>query len=113
MKNTIYKICPETAWDAAVVAGIYEGSQDDKRDGFIHFSTKGQVKATLAKHFSRQAGLLLLAIDVSLLNPSELKYEDNGKGEKFPHLYGKLSLSVVQACCPIRMTAAREHIIDF
>ena len=50
-ENVIYKICSHDEWDNAKKCGIYQGSKDDQRDGFIHFSTKEQVDGTLKKHF--------------------------------------------------------------
>jgi len=111
--ETIYKICSETEWRGALDAGVYDGSKDDKRDGFIHFSTRKQVRKTLEKHFSGQADLLLLAIDVSLLNPLKLKYEGQRGADKFPHLYEKLSPRAVRAQYPIHLNAAKEHIVEF
>ena len=34
----IYKILSVADWEAAQRAGRFEGSADDRRDGFIHFS---------------------------------------------------------------------------
>ena len=60
--TTIYKICPATAWREAEGQGVYRGSADDIRDGFIHFSTAAQVAGTAAKHFAGQADLVLVAV---------------------------------------------------
>ncbi|MCF8474397.1 MAG: DUF952 domain-containing protein [Emcibacter sp.] len=111
--DIIYKICPKEDWDDACKIGFYSGSEDDLRDGFIHFSTKAQVEKTLSKHFSGQKGLLLLAVDVSYLNPSALKYETSRRGEKYPHLYGKLLPSMVKARYIIELNDVNEHVIDF
>ena len=37
-------------WRAAQAAGEYRGSADDRRDGFLHFSTAAQVRASAARH---------------------------------------------------------------
>ncbi len=121
LPDFIYKICPETEWNKACDAGVYTGSPDDKRDGFIHFSLKNQVRGTLAKHFSGQDGLLMLVIDVARLNSSDLKYEISRRGETFPHLYGNLFPSAVKAQYIIRdgviLTEGAEgdsaQVIDF
>jgi uncharacterized protein (DUF952 family) len=84
----IYKIMPRAEWEK--IAGAYEGSMDDKRDGFIHFSTKSQLAGTLAKHYAGQTDLMLLAIDADSLGAT-LKWELAPKrGEEFPHLYAAL-----------------------
>ena len=36
--SLIYKILSVADWEAAQRAGRFEGSADDRRDGFIHFS---------------------------------------------------------------------------
>ena len=90
----IYKICPASAWREAERQGVYRGSADDARDGFIHFSTKSQVAGTAAKHFAGQAGLLLIAVDADALGTA-LRWERARNDELFPHLYGDLDLGAV------------------
>ena len=53
--SVIYKICGRAEWAAAEAAGVYGGSADDARDGFIHFSTLDQVPGTQARHFAGRA----------------------------------------------------------
>ena len=113
MDKLIYKICSEIEWEKACACGLYSGSADDKRDGFIHFSTRDQVKRTLAKHFTGQAGLILLAVDVSLLNNGDIKYEGAEGGQEFPHLYGGFSPSAVQTTYKIRLNENKEHDVEF
>ena len=43
--NPIYKICTAAEWREAERAGAYRGSEVDRRDGFIHFSTAEPRKA--------------------------------------------------------------------
>jgi uncharacterized protein (DUF952 family) len=84
---TIYKICPSHLWQASVAAGVFHGSDVDRADGFIHFSTAEQVASTLAKHYPGAAGLLLAAFDETKLSPP-VRYEPARGGMLFPHLYG-------------------------
>ncbi len=90
----IYKICTAPEWREAERAGIYSGSGDDRRDGFIHFSTAAQLAGTLAKYFTGQPALFLIAIDPDGL-AEELRWEPARGGELFPHLYGDLDLAHV------------------
>jgi uncharacterized protein (DUF952 family) len=85
----IYKICSASEWAEAVRAGAFRGSPVDIRDGFIHFSTAGQVAETAAKHFAGQGDLVLIAVDVEPLG-AQLKWEPSRGGALFPHLYAEL-----------------------
>ena len=98
--TTIYKICARTAWQEAEAAGRYAGSEVDRRDGFIHFSTAGQLPGTAARHFAGLADLLLVAVDSETLGDA-LKWEPSRGGELFPHLYAALSLSAVLWASPL------------
>jgi uncharacterized protein (DUF952 family) len=90
----IYKICTASAWREAERHGVYRGSDDDSRDGFIHFSTAEQAAETAAKHYAGKADLLLLYVrDSDLMSP--LKWEASRNDDLFPHLYGPLPVTAV------------------
>jgi uncharacterized protein (DUF952 family) len=82
----IFKIVEREAWRAACRDGIYRGSANDLRDGFIHFSAAHQVRGTAAKHFKGIQDLLLVAVDDAALGPA-LVWEPSRGGDLFPHLY--------------------------
>ena len=68
-----------------------------EQEGFIHLSTKEQVEDTYRRFYSAFPSLLLLELKIY---PDELDLrEDYIESEKmhFPHLYGKMPLSVVEA----------------
>ena len=90
----IYKICPASAWREAERQGVYRGSADDFRDGYIHFSAASQVAATARKHFFGQTGLFLIEVDADALG-DRLRWEPSRQDELFPHLYGELDLGAV------------------
>ena len=92
----IYKICPASAWREAERLGVYRGSADDARDGFIHFSTAAQLAETARKHFFGQRALFLVEVDADALG-NALRWEPSRNNELFPHLYGALDLGTVQA----------------
>jgi uncharacterized protein (DUF952 family) len=98
--TTIYKICERALWRAAEAAGSFRGSTDDLRDGFIHFSTAGQLAETAAKHFAGRSGLILVAVDAGIVG-AELRWERSRGGDLFPHLYGALSLGAVRWAQPL------------
>jgi uncharacterized protein (DUF952 family) len=105
----VYKICPAAWWREAERSGVFRGSDVDRRDGFIHFSTAVQVVETAAKHFSGQADLLLLRIKTANLG-AQLKWEPSRGGALFPHLYGDLDLSAVAQVDPLPLGPDNHHI---
>jgi uncharacterized protein (DUF952 family) len=106
---TIYKICPALLWHEAERNGVFCGSNDDLRDGFIHFSTAGQIAETAAKHFAGQRDLLLLHVDATQLGDA-LKWEPSRGGALFPHLYGSLAISAVTRVDPLPDFRALEDL---
>lgn len=88
----IFKIAPRAAWEAACLQGRYEGSVDDRRDGFIHLSALHQIDGTLTKHFKGQEDLVILAFETSALL-QDLRWETSRGGDLFPHFYGVLATS--------------------
>ena len=91
--DLIYKILTATDWEQAQRAGRFAGSDDDRRDGFIHFSDGETVLGTARKYFAGQSGLMLLAVDPSRL--ADLRWERSRDDALFPHLYGPLDLDTV------------------
>lgn len=69
----------------------------DAADGFIHFSTADQLGETLRRHFKDQTNLVALKVPVSALEGAELRWEPSRGGDLFPHLYGDLPVSAVDA----------------
>ena len=89
MTAMIYHMCPAEAWEEAIAAGRYDGTEDDRRDGFIHFSTKGQIAEIARRHRAGRAGLVLIAVESARLG-ARLRWEASRGGALFPHLYGPL-----------------------
>ena len=106
----IYKICSASAWREAERQGVYRGSADDIRDGFIHFSTASQVAETARKHFFGQTGLFLIEVDANALGDA-LRWEPARIDELFPHLYGDLDLGAVTGVLDMRARSDGTHDI--
>jgi uncharacterized protein (DUF952 family) len=106
----IYKICPASAWREAERQGVYRGSADDARDGFIHFSTASQVAETARKHFFGQRALFLVEIDADELGDA-LRWEPSRNNELFPHLYGELDLGAVISVINLNVRSDGNHDI--
>jgi uncharacterized protein (DUF952 family) len=106
---TIYKICTAAEWGQAERAGAFAGSEVDRRDGYIHFSTEEQVAETAARYFAGLDDLRLVAVDSDKLGAS-LRWEPARGGALFPHLYGPLPLTAVAWVEPLPLDAAGRHI---
>jgi uncharacterized protein (DUF952 family) len=98
-----------TLWREAERSGVFRGSDADRRDGFIHFSTAAQVAETAAKHFAAQRDLLLVRINTADLG-DQLKWEPSRGGALFPHLYGELALTAVSQVDDLPLGPDNRHI---
>ncbi|MDK3074877.1 DUF952 domain-containing protein [Sedimentitalea sp. JM2-8] len=96
----IYKIFRAGEWTALQTEGETLGAPVDLADGFVHFSTAAQVAETAARHFSGEAGLVLLAVDPDALGAA-LKWEPSRGGALFPHLFRPLRLEDVAWSRPL------------
>ena len=109
---TIYKVIPAEAWQAAQQTGVYEGSADDARDGFIHFSTAEQLAETLRKHYPGARDLLLLYVRAESVEPADaLRWEPSRGGALFPHLYAPLPLTAVQRVEALMLDERGLHVL--
>jgi uncharacterized protein (DUF952 family) len=106
----IYKICPASAWREAKRQGMYLGSADDARDGFIHFSLASQVAETARKHFAGQTDLLLVEVDADALGPA-LRWERSRNDELFPHLFAELDFGAVTGVRDLHVRSDGTHDI--
>jgi uncharacterized protein (DUF952 family) len=108
MTRLVYKICPVPLWLDAERTGEFQGSEADRRDGFIHLSTADQVRETAEKHFAGQSDLVLVSVDVSKLG-NWLKWEPSRGGALFPHLYGSLDMTAVVRTEPLPLRPDGTH----
>lgn len=107
----IYKILRAAEWQALSDAGQTAGAPVDLADGFIHFSTAGQLAETAAKHFAGEDGLWLLACDARDLG-RDLQWEPSRGGALFPHLYRPLTLEDVAGARPLPLSPNGHEIGD-
>src|SRR5439155_1794447 len=108
MTAMIYHMCPAEAWEEAVAAGRYTGTEDDRRDGFLHFSTATQIAESARRHRGGQAGLVLVAVEAARLG-DRLRWEKSRDGARFPHLYGPLFPSEAATVVPLPLCPDVEH----
>ncbi len=105
----VYHLAREEAWRAAQADGIYRGMPEDRRDGFLHFSTAEQIVESAATHKAGRADLVLLAVDAASLGET-LRWETSRGGSLFPHLYGDLGAETVLWAKPLPLDPAGKHI---
>jgi uncharacterized protein (DUF952 family) len=105
----IYNLCRRPDWEAAEKLGRYEGSANDRRDGFIHFSTAAQVAESALRHRAGVPDLLLLAVDPARLGAA-LRWEPSRGGQLFPHLYGPLRIGDVAAVHALPLGPDGRHV---
>lgn len=108
MTDLVYKIAPAALWREAEATGGFRGAPVDHADGFIHLSTADQARATAARHFAGQDGLVLIAVDAAALGAA-LRWEPSRGGALFPHLYGSLPLDAVRGVSPLRLGPDGAH----
>jgi uncharacterized protein (DUF952 family) len=109
MTAMIYHMCPAEAWDAAVRDGSYSGTGDDRRDGFLHFSTAAEIAESARRHRAGQTGLVLVAVDPARLG-ERLRWERSRGGALFPHLYGPLFPAEAASVRPLPLGPDGEHL---
>lgn len=91
----VYKLLRCLEWSDFEDRGRFEGSDDDRRDGYIHMSTSEQVTATRARYFAAVA-LVEVTLDTDALGDA-LRWEPSRGGALFPHLYRALTAADVVA----------------
>ena len=105
----VYHLAREKAWRDAQSEGIYRGMPEDRRDGFLHFSTAAQIVESAARHKQGQADLVLLAVDAAPL-ADILRWETSRGGALFPHLYGDLPADAVLWAKPLPLGPDGAHV---
>ena len=111
MEPLIYTLVREADWRAAQAAGSYTGSADDRRDGFLHFSTTAQLRASAVKHRAGVADLWMIEADAAALG-GVLKWESAAGGSRaglFPHLYAPLPRAAVRRALRLPLGADGNH----
>ena len=104
----VFKVCEEDDWTSTKNEELFFGSQADRRDGFIHFSTSEQLEETLEKYFKSKSPLYLLEVKTEDV---ELVWEISRNNQLFPHLYSPLQLNMVSQVYRILIDDEGKHII--
>ena len=108
MSRYLYHMARRAEWLAAEAAGSYPGSADDRRDGFIHFSTADQVVESAARHRAGESDILLIVVAEDGTGP--WRWEPARSGDLFPHLYGALPLKAVVGVHELPLGGDGRHV---
>lgn len=100
----VYKIVDAATWEAVRMSPAWLGSDLDRRDGFVHFSTAAQLPGTLAAHYAGRRDLVIAAFDVAAFGAA-LKWEPSRGGDLFPHLYAPLAPAAVHGVWRVDVAA--------
>ena len=91
MKNKkyffVYSVILNNEWDEFKKKKKFFGNKLDIQSGFIHLSTKSQIKNTIEKYYKNEDSIIIFKINVKDI-AKNLKWEISRNNQLFPHLYG-------------------------
>ena len=93
MKRFVYRVLDQEEWFNFKKKKVFYGNDLDQRSGYIHLSEKDQLRKTIDVYF-KEKKIVILKIKTKNLK-QKLLWEISRAGEKFPHLYDKLTLENV------------------
>ena len=91
-----YKLVLPSALEQAKITGYVAPSALDEKDGYIHLSTDEQYMQTANLHYKAHAHVIALRVKLENVEGT-VKWEAARDGSLFPHLYGTLPLSAINA----------------
>jgi uncharacterized protein (DUF952 family) len=90
----IYHILHKRDAENIQTDGLY-GPESFQKEGFIHCSKEDQVLPTANRRYSGQNDLQLLVIDTDKVLAKIITEDTSGRGEKHPHIYGRLNQNAI------------------
>ena len=84
LAETVYKVLNAEDWQAAQASGRIHTTVD-RTDGFVHLSTAAQLPLTLARYFSHEEQVMLIAVDPRVL-AEKLRFETAVGSDRVGHL---------------------------
>lgn len=91
----LFRISEREQWQKAQRVGFYS-DESLNNEGYIHMSERHQVTEVANYLYKGQKDLMVLAVDTEKLT-SEVRYENLGTDEPFPHIYGVINVDAVIA----------------
>ena len=105
----IYHIVPRSTWNPASSEPYRAASL--ATEGFIHCSNRDQVARVANLFYADQVGLEVLCVNADLLG-AQVRDEDPGTGERFPHVYGPIPREAILAVQPLYRDQANQWIFS-
>ncbi len=102
----ILHLTRQADWDHALARGTYRISSLGatlEQEGFIHASTEIQLPTVAAAFYAEVPDpLVVLRMDEEAIRAAgiEVRYEDGGAGEFYPHIYGAIPTDLVISVTP-------------
>lgn len=96
-ETVVYKVLLPEQFERLKTQGMFDGSEDDLRDGFIHLSFAHQLKKTIDKHFAHYSELVIAEFSTTALGGA-LRLETSRDAQQFPHLYAPLESCQLLRC---------------
>jgi uncharacterized protein (DUF952 family) len=103
-----YKLLTQDQWLAWKESGTFIGAPIDIEDGYIHLSTREQVRETAEKYFADIDPLILAMVDLVVLG-NAVKWEPSRGGALFPHVYGDMPMNAVSGNSRLRLQNNGTH----
>lgn len=100
-RDLAYKVLTGSEMRELERDGVFAGSEDDRRDGYVHLSTCDQLTETVDRHFAGRDDLWTVAVDLDA-HGDRLRWEPSRGGRLFPHLYEPMRLDAVTAYGPLQ-----------
>ena len=93
VNSFVYRVLYPEEWIDFKKKKVFYGNDLDQKSGYIHLSNKDQLKKTINIYFKKKK-IVILKIETKMLK-QKLLWEISRSGDKFPHLYDRLTLESV------------------
>lgn len=110
----IYHLASRAHWDNALITGEYRGSTlgaSLEQVGYVHASTGAQLhRVAEIVYRDVEVELVVLVLDEGVITSTgtEVRYEDGGDGQLFPHIYGPVRAEWVVRALPAHFDDERR-----
>ncbi len=112
--DRIFHLATARAWADSFATGEYRESTLNatlEQVGFIHASYAHQLRTVADAFYRDRSDVVLLVIDPQRVG-AEVRVEDGGQGELFPHIYGALPVAAVVAAPSVGQLADGRLDLD-